>query len=215
MLRTAAWEMPLLSQLAESRPFVPVVPDQQPLKWRYTTYMGESHPAAHKVSVEFAVDNLPLEEAQRDTLVKLVGARWNPETRVVKMSHEAFPSQAQNKRFLGDAIQALISEARDPKADSFVDVPIDTRHHKARNLPKFPNEWRMTPERQAELEGKRRENLLEEGQRVEQSRIVSGVAAIEYARQIAVQKAEQEALERPERVEQRVPVGKTKTKGRR
>lgn len=208
LLRTAAWEMPLLSELAKSHPFVPASPETHPLRWRYTTYMGENHPAANKVMVEFAVRHLPLDEAQQQTFIKLAGTRWNPETGIVKMSHEAFPSQAQNKRYLGDTIQSLVAEARDADADAFADIPIDTRHHKSTKRAKFPDEWRMTPERQAELEGRRRETLLEEGRRVEESRIVSGVAAIEYARQIAAQQAQTAALEQPERVEQRVAVGR-------
>nr|POF01136.1 37s ribosomal protein s24, mitochondrial [Quercus suber] len=215
MLRTAAWEMPLLSQLAESRPFTPVSRSKQPLKWRYTSYMGESHPAAHKVTVEFDVRDLPLDDAQRSTFIKLVGARWNPATNAVRMSHEAFPSQAQNKRYLGDTLQALLREAQDPKADAFADVPVDTRHYRRTSPARFPDEWLMTPERQEELQRQRKDSLLEEGQRVEQSRIVSGVAAIEYARQMAAQQAQQQVLERPERMEQRVPVGKAKARGRR
>nr|POE56385.1 37s ribosomal protein s24, mitochondrial [Quercus suber] len=216
MLRTAAWEMPLLSQLAASRPFTPVSRATQPLKWRYTTYMGETHPAAHKVVVEFDVRDLPLTDAQRHTFTHLVGARCNPATHIVRMSHEGFPSQAQNKRYLADLIQTLLREAQDPKADSFADVPIDTRHHRptaaSANALRFPEEWLMTPERKEELEARRREELLEEGRRVEQSRIVSGLAAIDFARQ---QQQQKQAQEHQDRLEQRVPVGRATPRGRR
>ncbi len=56
MVRLAAWEMPLLSQY--STPFEPPR-EEQILKWRYTTYLGEIHPAARKVVVEFQPENIP------------------------------------------------------------------------------------------------------------------------------------------------------------
>ncbi|KAK5147500.1 37S ribosomal protein S24, mitochondrial [Rachicladosporium monterosium] len=59
LLRTAAWEMPLLTSL--HKPFVP--PSQlktpSPLRWRYTTYMGEAHPAASKVVLTFDPHEIP------------------------------------------------------------------------------------------------------------------------------------------------------------
>ena len=75
LARKAAWEMPLLGSL--SKPFTP--PTQAtPLRWRYTTYMGEAHPASKKVVVEFAPADLPdLNEKQKLKLIKLAGARWS------------------------------------------------------------------------------------------------------------------------------------------
>jgi small subunit ribosomal protein S35 len=169
LARKAAWEMPLLGSL--SKPFTP--PTQAtPLRWRYTTYMGEVHPASKKVVVEFAPADLPdLNEKQKLKLIKLAGARWSPAKETVRMSCESFESQAQNKRFLGETIAKLLAEARDPNADSFEDVPLDLRHvenkrmqrkqkalHRARlGNPNtgFPVEWRMTEERRAELEAMR------------------------------------------------------------
>ena len=64
-------------------------------------------------------------------------------------------TQAQNKRYLGDTIQRLLAEVRDPEADSFEDIPLDTRHHKFKKVLEFPESWKMTPERRAQLEGVR------------------------------------------------------------
>lgn len=204
MVRIAAWEMPLLSTL--HKPFELPQRSQMPLRWRYTTYMGETHPAARKVVVEFRPADLPeISAEQREKLLKLAGPRYSPVTGVVKMSCESFESQAQNKRYLGDTIQKLIAEAKDPNADTFADIPLDTRHVKQKVRPRFPTEWLLTEERKAELESLRRHNLLEEGQRVENDRLVSGVAAIEAARQVNARK-----IEEPVMAEARQPLPKGK-----
>ncbi|TKA30731.1 hypothetical protein B0A50_02451 [Salinomyces thailandicus] len=190
MVRIAAWEMPALTALHKRFK----APDrrQLPLRWRYTTYMGESHPAARKVVVEFRPQDLPeLDAQQKAKLLKLAGPRWNPRTGVVKMSCESFETQAQNKRFLGDTIEKLVAEARDTEGDSFADVPLDTRHVKAAARPRFPTEWLLTVERKAELEALRRGQVLEEGRKVEGGLLVSGVGAIERERRVEAKRVEE------------------------
>lgn len=154
--RIAAWQMPLLSKLAT--PFeAPTA--REPLRFRYTTYMGEFHPAEKKVVVEFSPRDLPLDEAQRQKLRKLLGPRLNPETDIAKMSCEQYEHQAQNKRYLGDVVSKLVAQAKDP-TDMFEDVPLDTRHHTFKVKPKFPKEWRMTEERRKFLEDTQQKSLL-------------------------------------------------------
>lgn len=83
------------------------------MRFRYTTYMGESHPADKKVVVEFAPGDLKdLTETQRQKLVKLAGPRYNPEKEIIKMSCERFEHQAQNKRYLGDMVDKMIAAAK-------------------------------------------------------------------------------------------------------
>ncbi|RAL08110.1 mitochondrial 37S ribosomal protein mS35 [Aspergillus homomorphus CBS 101889] len=151
--RIAAWDMPSLSKL--HKPFE-LPNNSQILRFRYTSYMGEEHPAEHKVVVELCSADLTpehLTEAQRQTFLKLVGVRYNPDTDVVRMSCEKFPHRAQNKRYLGDLIKTLIKEAKE--GDSFTDVPLDLRHHKPKPRPRFPDEWVLTEERKLELSAKR------------------------------------------------------------
>ena len=75
--------------------------------------MGEQHPAEKKVVVEFCTGDMrDLTTAQRAKLRKVAGVRYNPETDIVKMSCEMFPSQAQNKRYLGDLINDMLREAK-------------------------------------------------------------------------------------------------------
>lgn len=95
-----------------AKQFEPPAADQV-LRFRYTTYMGEFHPADRKVVVEFCPADIPgLTDAQRLKLKKLAGARYNPEKDIVKMSCERFEHQAQNKRYLGDMVNKLIQAAK-------------------------------------------------------------------------------------------------------
>ncbi|TRX97244.1 hypothetical protein FHL15_002038 [Xylaria flabelliformis] len=172
--RIAAWQMPLLSKLAT--PFeAPTA--KEPLRFRYTSYMGEFHPAEKKVVVEFSPRDLPLDEAQQQKLRKLLGSRWNPETDIAKMSCEQFEHAAQNKRYLGDLVNKLVAQAKDP-TDMFEDVPLDTRHHTFKVKPKFPKEWRMTEERQRFLEDTRQKALLLDQAKEEEGTLVNGAEKV-------------------------------------
>ena len=75
--------------------------------------MGEFHPADRKVVVEFSPADLTvLTPAQQLKLKKLAGARYNPEKDIVKISCERFEHQAQNKRYLGDLVDKMITMAK-------------------------------------------------------------------------------------------------------
>ncbi|KAL9019930.1 MAG: hypothetical protein Q9185_002872 [Variospora sp. 1 TL-2023] len=174
--RIAAWEMPMLSKLA--KPFELPSRDK-PLRFRYTTYMGETHPAAKKVVLEFCTRDLPdLTEAQRIKLVKLVGVRYNPDADLVKMSCEMFETQAQNKRYLGDLVDTLMAEAKDP-TDMFEDVPLDLRHHKPKPTFEFPEMWKLTEHRKAQLEANWRQQALREREREETGTLIDGTKVVE------------------------------------
>ncbi|KAL8654057.1 MAG: hypothetical protein Q9226_003582 [Calogaya cf. arnoldii] len=184
--RIAAWEMPMLSKLA--KPFVLPSKDK-PLRFRYTTYMGETHPAAKKIVLEFCTRDLPgLSEAQRIKLVKLIGVRYNPETDLVKMSCEMFETQAQNKRYLGDLVDTLMGEAKDA-SDMFEDVPLDFRHHKPKPRFEFPDQWKLTEERRAQLEENRRQRELREKEREDAGRLVDGAKVLEQVMEAMTLKA--------------------------
>lgn len=75
--------------------------------------MGEEHPADRKVVVEFSPKDLKdLNEAQQLKLMKLAGPRYNPGKGLIKMSCDRFEHQAQNKRYLGDLVQKMITAAK-------------------------------------------------------------------------------------------------------
>ncbi|KAI9827310.1 MAG: 37S ribosomal protein S24, mitochondrial [Phylliscum demangeonii] len=169
--RITAWEMPFLSKLA--KPFEVPGKDRL-LRFRYTSYLGDQHPSERKVVVEFCTQDLPdVTEAQRTTLIKLVGVRYNPETDIVKMSCDRFETQAQNKRYLGDMVETLLHEARNA-ADTFADIPFDFRHHPIVKKPRFPKHWFMTPERQKYLEESRQQRLALEQKREDENLLIDG-----------------------------------------
>lgn len=140
--------------------------------------MGETHPAAKKIVLEFCTRDLPdLTEPQRIKLIKLVGPRYNPEKDIVKMSCEMFETQAQNKRYLGDLVDTLMTEAQDG-TDMFDDVPLDFRHHKYKPKLRFPKSWKLTEERKKRLDMNREQRLLAEREREEKGQISDGVQVI-------------------------------------
>ncbi|KAJ5203264.1 hypothetical protein N7449_005343 [Penicillium cf. viridicatum] len=158
--RITAWDMPMLSKLA--KPFT-LPPQTHILRFRYTTYMGEQHPAEPKVVVELASQDLTpkyLTEAQRQTFLKLAGTRYNPQTDIIRMSSEKFGSRAQNKRYLADVVNSMIKEAKE--GDSFADIPLDLRHHKYKTRLQFPESWNMTETRRSQLAARRKERLAAE-----------------------------------------------------
>lgn len=74
--------------------------------------MGEFHPAEKKVVVEFSPADFGLTQIQEDKLKKLAGPRYNPEKETIKMSCESFDHQAQNKRYLAELVEKLVTEAK-------------------------------------------------------------------------------------------------------
>lgn len=179
----------------------------QPLRFRYTTYMGEFHPAEKKVVVEFSPSDFGLTDVQKEKMKKLAGVRYNPEKDIIKMSCESFEHQAQNKRYLAETVEKLVEDAKvgitpahshamrcsqrlansrhecvqDP-TDTFEDVPLDLRHHKMKVKPKFPPGWRLSPERSQEVLAYRQEVKLLEEQKVAEGRLIDGREVIEKTR---------------------------------
>ncbi|CAI6320392.1 unnamed protein product [Periconia digitata] len=173
--RMIAWELPLLNHLA--RPFE--VPTQAtPFRFRYTSYLGERHPAVNKVVVEFCAKDMKLSPIQTDKLIKLAGVRYNPSNDTIKLSCEKFDTQAQNKRFLGETISKLLTEAKDG-SDTFADVPFDFRHHKPKPVYEFPESWILTPERKKYLEEKRSASVLKEEERKFTGALIDGNKVVE------------------------------------
>ncbi|KAL2857916.1 mitochondrial ribosomal subunit protein-domain-containing protein [Aspergillus pseudoustus] len=177
--RITAWDMPFLSKLAQ--PFT-LPPQTHLLRFRYTTYLGESHPAENKVVVELSSRDLVpnyLSKEQRQTFLKLVGPRFNPDTDIVRMSCEKFTTRAQNKRYLGDLVNNLLKEAKE--GDSFADIPLDLRHHKPRKTIKYPASWVLTEQRKRQLEATRVERARKASER---AGIVDGKSVITEAAKV-------------------------------
>ena len=109
-----------------------------------------------------------------------MGVRYNPSNDIVKMSCDMFETQAQNKRYLGDLVDSLLNEARDP-SDTFEDIPVDFRHHNFKTRLQFPEAWKMTAERAKQIRSGRETRALAERAREDGGRIVDGIRQIEVA----------------------------------
>jgi len=178
----------LIADLA--KPFTPPTA-ATPLRFRYTTYMGEQHPAQRKVVVEFDPKDLSLNPSHTQNLIKLAGVRFNPSTNIVKMSCEDHETQAQNKRHLGDTIKALIAKAKSPESQWLKDVPVDFRHAKPKKRFQFPDEWLLTKERKKELEARREaRQLAEQTKKDSPAGLIDGIKEIEEARNIDLSRVE-------------------------
>ena len=159
---------------------------QTPLRFRYTTYLGEIHPAASKVVLEFTVKELAasagLTQVQTNKLIKVMGARYNPDKDLVKMSCEKFENQAQNKRYLGDLVNKVIAESK--TGDMFEDVPFDFRHHTSKVRPVFPESWAVGQKEGVQRLSEAREQLklLEPVGEQEVQPVNGGVLMEEYVR---------------------------------
>lgn len=174
--RLAAWEMPLLYNLR--KPFKPPTMST-PLRFRYTTYMGEQHPAENKVVLEFSPSDISdLTDSQRIKLRKIAGVRWNPERDIVKMSCESYGTQAQNKRYLGDVFASLVREAKDT-TDTMEDIPLSTKHHKFKKVPQFPQEWIINENRQKKLEEHRRQLIKKDKDLETEGLLIDGVSCVQ------------------------------------
>ena len=154
--------------------------------------MGETHPAAKKVVLEFCPGDLPLSNpAHRLKLIKLCGVRYNPRQDLVKMSCEMFETQAQNKRYLGDLVDILMDEAQ--KGDTFEDVPVDFRHVNMSQKPVFPMEWGLGNEERREALRRGREEREEKERERMMKGLVNGGALIEAALRARVDEKPKEA----------------------
>lgn len=166
----------MLFGTGHAKPFNPPTA-AQPLRFRYTTYMGETHPGARKVVMDFSPSALPsLTSAQVTKLLKLLGPRYNPLQNTAKMSCDRFPTVAQNKRCLKDTLKRLLEEARDEE-DMFEDIPLDLRHVRVKNKTRgleFPEAWKLTEGRARYLDSVWEGKGVEEERRVEEGRVVEG-----------------------------------------
>lgn len=143
--RIAAYDLPLLSEYA--RPYEPPSADEA-IEFQYTTTLGEGGIRDQKVVARFNPHKLGLTDKQVHKLCLIAGTRYNHTRQEIRMSSDKFAEQAQNKRNLADTIKRMVEAARD-ESDTFEDVPLDTRHTKAklaRRKPlypehEFPSEW--------------------------------------------------------------------------
>ncbi|ORY93306.1 mitochondrial ribosomal subunit protein-domain-containing protein [Syncephalastrum racemosum] len=141
-LRKTEFELPKLS--AFKKEFVPPK-DDQILKFKSHSYLGEGHPVERKSVLSVNVNKLNLTDAQRHKFLLLAGPRYNVDTQELVLSSEKFPYRNQNKKFVSDTLDRLLAEAKDTK-DTFADIPLKLREPKKKLT--FPKEWARPPKQE-------------------------------------------------------------------
>ena len=164
----------LRDRIEYAKPFQPPT-EKTPLRFRYTTYLGETHGGSRKVVLDFSPSKLPsLTPSQTNKLIKLLGTRYDPHTRSAKMSCDRYPTAPQNKSNLIGTLEKLLKEVREGK-DTLEDIPFDFRHARFEK-PKlqFPREWKLDAERKRYLEERWQKAREQEGRREVDGKVVDG-----------------------------------------
>lgn len=89
------------------------------LRFRYSSYLGEKHPAAKKVVLTVHLKKLReslqtddrFDDAWEHKFKLLCGTRYTPDDDLVHMSCEQYPYPAQNKRWLSDKLDEMVQAA--------------------------------------------------------------------------------------------------------
>lgn len=70
-------------------------------------------PGEHRVTVQVALSAIPFESDQeKEVFMEIVGSRFNKERGVLQLSSEKFASRIENKRYLVDMIEKIVSNAK-------------------------------------------------------------------------------------------------------
>ncbi|KAL3817561.1 hypothetical protein ACHAXA_010580 [Cyclostephanos tholiformis] len=84
-------------------------------------------PGEHRVTVKVALAAIPFKnELEKEIFLEIVGSRFDPKKGDLKLSSEKFASRIENKRYLVDMIERIVSNAR-KLAKEFADEELTTR----------------------------------------------------------------------------------------
>ncbi|KAG0677042.1 37S ribosomal protein S24, mitochondrial [Pichia californica] len=145
--RKAAFELPQLAQYR--KPYNPVSKKDAPIIYKYTRFIGESHPGERKVVLQLKLKDLQLNENAQHKFKLLSGSRYDHKTDIFLMSSDRYLEPAQNASFLSDVLSDLIKESNN-KPEEYADIPLDKRftnskyakkQRKNKNFIPFPKEW--------------------------------------------------------------------------
>jgi len=71
-------------------------------------------PGEHRVTVKVALSAIPFNnEQEKEIFLEIVGPRFNPKKGDLQLSSEKFASRIENKRYLVDMIERIVSSARE------------------------------------------------------------------------------------------------------
>ena len=70
-------------------------------------------PGEHRVTVKVALSAIPFEnDTEKEIFMEIVGSRYNPKKGDLQLSSEKFASRIENKRYLVDMIEKIVSNAK-------------------------------------------------------------------------------------------------------
>lgn len=145
--RKAAFELPQLVKFRKT--YKPIDKTDAPIIYKYTRFIGESHPGERKVVLQFKLKDLQLNKNAEHKFKLLSGSRYDHKTDIFLMSSDRYLEPAQNASFLSDVLNDLIKESNN-KPEEFSEIPLDKRHtvakyskkqRKNKNFIPFPKEW--------------------------------------------------------------------------
>lgn len=141
LTRVSAYEMPLLAKFRQE--YKQPSPSENPIKLTYhSDFSNESNSMNRKVVLSCDIKDLKLSKEQEKKFKLLSGNKFNYHSNTFKLKSNQLPEASQNARLLVDTFNKLLKEAKDMK-DDFADIPLDTRHMKAKksHVP-FPESWK-------------------------------------------------------------------------
>ncbi|AWU78369.1 uncharacterized protein C5L36_0E04240 [Pichia kudriavzevii] len=143
--RKAAYELPQLAKFRKA--YKPS--ENTPVTYKYTRFIGESHPGERKVVLSLKLKDLNLSPLAEHKFKLLSGPRYNHKTDVFLISSDNYLEPAQNASFLSTVLNDLVNEANN-NPEEFAELPLDKRHTNSiykkkqtrgkRTIP-FPKEW--------------------------------------------------------------------------
>lgn len=71
-----------------------------------------SHPGDFKVALTVSIDELNLNDIEKSIFMKMMGPRFNPGKREIKLTGNKFPNRIENKRYLIVLLENLLNEVK-------------------------------------------------------------------------------------------------------
>eukprot|EP01031_Cornospumella_fuschlensis_P034553 gene34553-41837_t len=108
---------------SEPKPTLPVrtIPDEK-LRFHMSVAMEkgtsifyshlQSHPGTLRVRLYVKIDDLGLSPEEKRVVIAMVGPRFNPGKKEIKLSADRFPNRIENKRYLTLQLENIVAEAK-------------------------------------------------------------------------------------------------------
>jgi small subunit ribosomal protein S35 len=146
--RKAAFELPQLVKFRKE--YKPISKLNNPVTYKFTKFIGESHPGERKVVLSLKLSDLNfLNNFEKHKFKLISGSRYDHKTDIFLISSDRYLEPAQNASFLSDVLDDLIKESKS-NPEEFSNLPLDKRHtfakynksqRKNHTIHKFPKEW--------------------------------------------------------------------------